>query len=57
MIQKTKVVTVNDRANTITGCHILRDVRCREILDERIIVVVEIKGARGRGVGGSPSNR
>jgi hypothetical protein len=30
------------------GSHILRDVRCHEILDEKVIVVVGVKGGSGK---------
>jgi hypothetical protein len=34
----------------------LRDVRCREIVDEKVIAVVEVEGGRDKEVGSRPSN-
>lgn len=38
------------------GAIFLSDVWCREILDEKVIAVVAIRGGRRRGVGSSPRN-
>jgi hypothetical protein len=34
-----------------------RDVRCREILDEKVVAVLGMKSGRGKGMGSSRTNR